>query len=123
MIDAALMRPGRFDHVIHVPTPTMEGRLEILEIFTKDMPISSDLNLHVLAKTTEGYTGSDLKGICREAALVCIREAVPIGEQPMDYENLKIQQKHFEKALSESIPTLSQEMREEYSSTKIVFNR
>ncbi|BBN06363.1 hypothetical protein MPTK1_3g20500 [Marchantia polymorpha subsp. ruderalis] len=76
MIDAALMRPGRFDSVIYVPPPDFEGRLEVLKIHTRKLKIDSDVSLHKIAMETENYTGAELAGLCREAAMVALRESL-----------------------------------------------
>lgn len=74
MIDEALLRPGRFDKILYVPPPDLEGRLEILEIKTRGMKVGSDVDLGILAKRTEFFTGADLENLCREAALIALRE-------------------------------------------------
>ena len=76
MIDAALMRPGRFDKMIHVSSPSAAGRLEILRIYSSKMTIAKDVDLGVLAsdEVSNFYTGADLLAVCREAALCALRE-------------------------------------------------
>ncbi|KAI7903084.1 P-loop containing nucleoside triphosphate hydrolase protein [Cokeromyces recurvatus] len=73
MLDAALMRPGRFDQAIYVPPPDEKARLEILKIHTKHMPLSEDVNLEDIAHRTNFYTGADLQNVCREAAMETLR--------------------------------------------------
>ena len=63
ILDQALVRPGRFDRQIHVTLPTEPGRLEMLTIHTRTMPLSSDVNLAQLAKVTAGFSGSMLMGV------------------------------------------------------------
>lgn len=74
VLDAALLRPGRFDRHIFVDPPDHKGRLMILEIHTKNKPLSDDVNLEAIAKMTVGLSGADLANICNEAALLAARE-------------------------------------------------
>ena len=69
VLDPALLRPGRFDRQVVVPKPDVKGREQILGVHTKKIPLSSDVNLEVLAKGTPGFTGADLANLCNEAAL------------------------------------------------------
>ncbi|XP_016435476.1 cell division control protein 48 homolog B [Nicotiana tabacum] len=75
-IDAALMRPGRFDLVLYVPPPDLEARFEILCLHTRDMKLSDDVNLRQIAEDTELFTGAELEGLCREAGIVALRENI-----------------------------------------------
>ncbi|XP_016451122.1 cell division control protein 48 homolog B isoform X1 [Nicotiana tabacum] len=75
-IDAALMRPGRFDLVLYVPPPDLEARFEILCVHTRDMKLSDDVNLRQIAEDTELFTGAELEGLCREAGIVALRENI-----------------------------------------------
>ncbi|XP_060215099.1 cell division control protein 48 homolog B [Lycium barbarum] len=75
-IDAALMRPGRFDLVLYVPPPDLEARFEILCVHTRDMKLSNDVNLRQIAEDTELFTGAELEGLCREAGIVALRENI-----------------------------------------------
>ncbi|MBI2267624.1 MAG: CDC48 family AAA ATPase [Armatimonadetes bacterium] len=80
LLDGALTRPGRFETVVEIPLPNDSERLEILEIHTRKMPLSGDVNLSGLADTLAGTSGADLSGICRKAALLAIRETMESGE-------------------------------------------
>ncbi|KGN51985.1 cell division control protein 48 homolog B [Cucumis sativus] len=75
-IDAALMRPGRFDLVLYVPPPDLDARYEILRVHTRPMTIGSDVNLKKIAEDTELFTGAELEGLCREAGMVALREDI-----------------------------------------------
>ncbi|XP_050277483.1 cell division control protein 48 homolog B isoform X11 [Quercus robur] len=75
-IDAALMRPGRFDLVLYVPVPDLEGRYEILRVHTRSMKIGPDVDLRRIAGDTEVFTGAELEGLCREAGIVALREDI-----------------------------------------------
>ena len=75
ILDQALIRPGRFDRQIQVTLPTEPGRLEILNIHTRNMPLSPDVDLERLAKITAGFSGAELANIANEASLLAIRRA------------------------------------------------
>ncbi len=76
-LDPALRRPGRFDREIEIGIPNKEGRLEILQIHTRGMPLFNDVNLKYLADITHGYTGADLAALCKEAAMSAVRRILP----------------------------------------------
>ncbi len=76
-IDPALRRPGRFDREIEVPLPDKQGRLEILQIHTRNMPLADDVDLEEIAEITHGYTGADLAALVREAAMHALRRYLP----------------------------------------------
>lgn len=105
MLDPAILRPGRFDRKILVPPPDEKGRLKILEIKTKNMPLKG-VDLKKIAKKTEGYSGADIDALCREAAMFALRENKKAGEVKM---------KHFEKAMKEVKPSLDKNIYEFYS--------
>jgi transitional endoplasmic reticulum ATPase len=73
ILDPALLRPGRFDRLIYVPAPDDDSRLEILKIHVKGIPLSKDVNLEALVKSTKGYSGADIKSLCTEAAINAVR--------------------------------------------------
>ena len=103
MIDPALMRSGRFERVLHIPPPDAKSRIAILEIHTSRMPLGK-MNLEDLANRLENYTGADIEAICREAALIAMRE-----------EKKTVSKKHFEKAIDRVRPTVTEEMMDYYS--------
>jgi transitional endoplasmic reticulum ATPase len=75
-LDPALRRPGRFDREIRIRVPDKQGRLEILRIHTRDMPLTPDVDLARFAEITHGYVGADLEAFCREAAMIALRRAM-----------------------------------------------
>ena len=77
VLDPALRRPGRFDREIVIGIPDVQGRREMLEIHTRGMPLSGDINLQVLAEITHGFTGADVAALCREAAMAALRRVLP----------------------------------------------
>ena len=76
-VDPALRRPGRFDREMEISVPNADGRLEVMQIHTRGMPIADDVNLKSLAGELHGYTGADMKSLCREAAIRSIRRYLP----------------------------------------------
>jgi len=104
MLDSALLRPGRFDRQILVPSPDEKARLKILEIKSKDMPLKG-VNLKKLAKETVDFSGADLEALCREAAMHALRKNKNAKEVRME---------HFKKAMKEISPSLNKELIEFY---------
>ncbi|PAV07050.1 CDC48 family AAA ATPase [Methanosphaera cuniculi] len=76
-IDEALRRPGRFDREIEIGVPDAQERKEILEIHTRNMPLSDDVNLDELTEVTNGFVGADLEALCKEAAMHVLRRVLP----------------------------------------------
>jgi cell division protease FtsH len=74
VLDPALLRPGRFDRQIVVPTPDVKGRLEILKVHTRNIPLAEDVNLEKIARGTPGFSGADLANLVNEAALLAARK-------------------------------------------------
>lgn len=115
-IDPALRRTGRFDREIEVRIPDQEGRLEILQIHTRGMPLGADVELENIAEVTHGYTGSDIAALAKEAALVRLRKIMPIlnlEDQtiPQDVlEKLMVDRSDFEQGLKEVQPSALREI-------------
>ncbi|MCL7389659.1 MAG: CDC48 family AAA ATPase [Thaumarchaeota archaeon] len=105
ILDPALLRPGRFDRVIYVPPPDADGRYQIFQIHTREMPLSDDVDLGKLAAMTEGYTGADIEAVCREAAIMAMRENINIE---------KVSMRHFMMALEKIKPSITPEQKREY---------
>ncbi|MDY6843921.1 MAG: ATP-dependent zinc metalloprotease FtsH [Thermodesulfobacteriota bacterium] len=74
ILDPALLRPGRFDRQVVVPSPDVKGRGGILKVHTKNMPLAEDVDLEILARGTPGFTGADLSNMVNESALIAARE-------------------------------------------------
>jgi len=87
IIDPGLMRPGRFDRHIKVENPNEEGRLAIFKVHTKDMPLAKDVKLEKLAKDAVDYVGADIEAVCREAAMLTLRDNIEANEVKMKYFN------------------------------------
>jgi transitional endoplasmic reticulum ATPase len=77
LLDQALRRPGRFDREITIPIPDRNGRLEIMEIHSRGMPLAEDVDMPHLAEITHGFVGADLEALCREGAMVSLRRVLP----------------------------------------------
>ena len=114
-IDPALRRPGRFDREVEISVPNEDGRLEVLLIHTRGMPISEDVNLKILSSELHGYTGADIKSLCREAAMKSIRRYLPeidLETEKIPSEVLKsmeIKLVDFYDAMHEVVPTAMRE--------------
>src|SRR5438094_9493882 len=76
-IDPAVRRPGRFDREIEIGVPDRDGRLEVLEIHTRGMPLAEDVDLKKLADVTHGFVGADLEALAKEAAIRALRRILP----------------------------------------------
>jgi len=113
ILDPALLRQGRFDRVILVPVPKEEARKKILEIYLAKMPKAPDVDVDKLAAETEGYVGADLEGVCREAAMVALRENIQAKEVTMN---------HFIAALEIVKPSVDKEIEEVYDELKDYFS-
>jgi transitional endoplasmic reticulum ATPase len=115
-IDPALRRPGRFDREISIPIPDRNGRLEILEIHTRGMPLAKDVNLEKLADITHGYVGADLGALAREAAMSALRKILPEIDfelSDIPYETLlklEITMENFLEAMKEIEPSAIREV-------------
>ncbi|KAF9338172.1 hypothetical protein BG006_009547 [Podila minutissima] len=120
LIDKALLRPGRFDRVVYVPPPDVEARRQILDIYTRDIPLSEDVDLDSIAQTTNMYTGADLQNVCREAALIALRTRV-LGDAAKardgDKSREPVTAQDFAQSLSSVKASLTHAMLLEYSST------
>jgi len=76
-LDPALRRPGRFDREIEIGVPNKQGRLEILQIHTRNMPLAPDVDLEKIASITHGFVGADLAALCKESAMRALRRILP----------------------------------------------
>ncbi len=105
LIDPALLRPGRFDELVYVPVPDENGRLHILGIHTRGMPLADDVSLEKLADRTHRFTGADLEDLVRRAGLFALRASMTATAVSMD---------DFERALSETRASVTPEMEQDY---------
>jgi len=105
LLDPALLRPGRFDDLLYVPVPELAGRIHILRIHTRSMPLADDVDLDAVASRTDGYTGADLEDVVRRAGLHALRDQIDVERVSMRY---------FEEALKETRASVTEEMDREY---------
>ncbi|MCG2676374.1 AAA family ATPase, partial [bacterium] len=116
IIDPALRRPGRFDREISVPIPDKNGRLEILQIHTRGMPLAEGVSLEKLAEITHGFVGADLEALAREAAMSALRKILPKVDfelAQIPYETLlelQVTMDNFLEALKEIEPSAIREV-------------
>ena len=109
IVDPALIRSGRFDRLVYVGVPTKSGREAILRIHTKGMPLTN-VDLTELADITEGYVGSDLESLCKESAMLAMREDLD-----------QIEMRHFEEAIQKIRPTANTDITDHYQRVQEMF--
>jgi transitional endoplasmic reticulum ATPase len=112
MIDPALIRSGRFDRLVLIGQPDEEGREQILKIHTRDSPLAPDVSLREIAERTEGYVGSDLETIGREAAIEALRD---------DPDATEVEMQHFRRAMESVRPTITDDLMSYYEEMKDQF--
>jgi transitional endoplasmic reticulum ATPase len=100
MLDPAVMRPGRFDRLIYVPSPDVDSLKEIFKIHAVSMPLSQDVTLDELARKAQGYSGADIEAICREAAMNALRE---------DADATEVSRRDFNEAMERVGPSITPE--------------
>jgi transitional endoplasmic reticulum ATPase len=99
ILDPALLRSGRFDRMLLVGPPDRQGRHEILKIHASRTPKGEDVSLEELAELTDGYVGSDLDNLCREAAMLALREGLD-----------RVEMRHYREALKKVRPSVEEQM-------------
>ena len=115
-LDPALRRPGRFDREISIGIPDKEGRLEILQIHTRGMPLTEEVDLENMASITHGFVGADLAALSREAAMICLRRLLPQIDFDLDtipyeaLESLQVTMADFQEAMKEVEPSAIREV-------------
>ena len=101
ILDPGLLRPGRFDRLLLIPAPDEKSRLEILKIHTKDMPLTKDVSLQQLSKDCDGFSGADIEALCREAAMISLRDNIKAKD---------VSKKHFQRALKAIRPSITEDL-------------
>ncbi len=115
-IDPALRRPGRFDREIEIKVPDKRGRLEILQIHTRNMPLDTDVDQDRVAAVTHGFVGADLEYLCKEAAMKCLRRLLPelnLEDEKLAPEVLNkliVTMSDFENAIRDVMPSAMREV-------------
>ena len=114
IIDAALLRPGRFDRLLYVAPPDKESRIQIFKIHTSKKPLADDVKIETLAAHTEGYTGADIAALASAAVMLALRGHIEKYKDPKKAESakteLKIHMKHFEEAMKKIRPLSKHEI-------------
>jgi len=116
VLDPALRRPGRFDREIGIGIPDRNGRLAILEIHSRGMPLADDVDMGHLADITHGFVGADLEALCREAAMITLRAIIPnidFAQAAIPYEQLAkltVRQDDFIAAMADIEPSAIREV-------------
>lgn len=118
IVDPAVLRPGRLDKILYVGLPAEEDRVDILRALTKNRtqpPLADDVDLSVVARLTEGYTGADLAGLVRQASLQTLKDS--IAECSSDdnvsdesEQDLKVAMVHFQEAIRSIKPSVNEEV-------------
>ncbi|HYX72878.1 MAG TPA: CDC48 family AAA ATPase, partial [Nitrososphaera sp.] len=115
-LDPALRRPGRFDREIEIKVPDKNGRLEILQIHSRNMPLDTDVDQKRIAAITHGFVGADLEYLCKEAAMKCLRRLLPdlnLEDEklpPETLDKLIITQNDFNQAIKDVMPSAMREV-------------
>ena len=115
-LDPALRRPGRFDREIEIKVPDKRGRLEIMQIHTRNMPLDTDVDQDKIAGVTHGFVGADLEYLCKEAAMKCLRRLLPelnLQDEKLAPEvlnKLVVTMSDFENAVKEVMPSAMREV-------------
>ena len=114
IIDAALLRPGRFDRLLYVAPPDKESRIQIFKIHTSKKPLADDVKIETLAAHTEGYTGADIAALASAAVMLALRGHIEKYKDPKKAESakteLKLNMKHFEEAMKKIRPLSKHEI-------------
>jgi transitional endoplasmic reticulum ATPase len=125
MIDPALRRPGRFDREIGISAPHVDGRLAILKIHSRRMPLAPDVDLAHIAQITHGFVGADVEALCKEAGMAAVRRYLPVGaigntdRLPVTPEQMQVSREDFMTALREVEPTATRQFFNERSTLKL----
>ncbi|MFH1235181.1 MAG: CDC48 family AAA ATPase [Candidatus Diapherotrites archaeon] len=110
LVDKALLRPGRIDKMIEIKAPTLKAREQIFKVHTMNVPMAKDVSLKKLAEQTEGFSGADIEGIVREAAMAALKEN--------KMKKSEVKQSHFDKALAKLKPSISPKVQKSYDEFK-----
>ncbi|MFQ5998085.1 MAG: CDC48 family AAA ATPase [Candidatus Bathyarchaeia archaeon] len=114
ILDPAVLRPGRFDRMIYVPSPDEKSRLQITRIYTEKMPLAKDTDPQQIATMTKGYSGADIQALCREAGISALRKNMAAKDVTKD---------DFHQALSRVGPSLTTDVEKFYEAFSHTFKR
>ncbi len=113
ILDTAMLRPGRFDRIVLANAPDQKSREEIFRIHTKSMPLKN-VDFKDLAKKSKGYVGADIESVCREAAILALRDSMDAKE---------VTTKYFDKALEKVRPSITEDIEKTYEEMKNRFSQ
>ncbi len=121
IIDRALLRPNRLEKAVFVPVPDVDARREIFRVHTDGVPLADDVAIDELATETDGYTGSDIEAVIREASMLAMADYITAqtddhlpDELDMTGDDIVITNAHFADAIGKTTPSVTEEMREYY---------
>lgn len=114
ILDSALLRPGRFDRIVMVGSPDAASRKNIFAIHTKNMPLGADYDVDALVAKTEGYVGADIESVCREAAILALRDNPDVTH---------VTQEYFLKAIEKVGPSTSKDIEQMYVELEKTFRQ
>ncbi len=114
MLDPAVLRPGRFDRLVSVPSPDDKSRLHILKLYTKSMPLAKDVDVEEMAPMIKGYSGADVQALCREAGMSALRKNITAKE---------VTREDFIEAMSRVGPSLTSDIEKFYAAFAQSFRR
>jgi len=110
LVDKALLRPGRIDKLVAIGSPSLKAREQILKVHTQNVPLAKGISLKKLAEKTEGFSGADLDGLVREAALFALKEN--------KMKKTTVKQEHFDKVLGKMGPSVTKQIQKNYEEFK-----
>jgi transitional endoplasmic reticulum ATPase len=118
MVDMALLRPGRLDRLVYIPPPNALSRAQIFAIHLRGKPLADDIDIEQLAKETDGYVGADIEAICREGAMLALRDFIRDDMTPEQVKEgaptIRITKAHLYAAINRVKPTASRDMLHQY---------
>jgi transitional endoplasmic reticulum ATPase len=118
LVDVALLRPGRLDRLVYLPPPNASSREQIFKIHLKEKPIADDVDIMQLAKDTGGYVGADIETVCREAAMLALRDFIrsdmTVDQVNENVKSIKITRDHLYAAINRVKPTASLDVLKQY---------
>ncbi len=117
LIDPALLRPGRFDKIIYVPPPDIDERQDVLKVHLRGKPVTGDIDVAMVAKSTERFSGADLANLVKEAATAAMRRSIRSGKVS------SLGMEDFKAILPRMKPSISPTMVEEYQRIKARYER
>ena len=107
LIDPALLRPGRFDLQIELPSPDQAAREKIFQVHLRNCPLAKGVTARWLAEETEGFSGAEVEGVCRRAMMAAIGERIDAAPDGPDVTAISVRREHLQEAIDELAPRRS----------------